>query len=293
MNDAPGSANRSEDGAAGPQRLRVERERRGLERQQVADDLHVDLRIIDALEAGRFESLGAPVYVRGHLRKYAELLGLDPEPLLSAYGQQCVQPPELVPIVPATYPRPEVPVKLIGALVVSVIVIGAAWWALRERDTRPLESGPVTKSAPMSESAESPAAGAENESAAIAPSAQPAAATETIAVPVSAPVEAGQNEGVAERASTGTPVRLRLSFSADSWVELYDADGRRLYFDLGPANSVRSFSATAPVRVLLGNADGVQLELNGQAVALPDQVKRGNVASFTVDARGQVRPADG
>ena len=286
MNDAPGSANLNEHGATGPQRLRVERERRGLERQQVADDLHVDVRIIEALEAGRFERLGAPVFVRGHLRKYAELLGLDPEPLLSAYGQQSVQPPELVPIIPATHSRPEMPAKLIGVLVIAVIVFGAAWWALRKRDTSPPVSAPVT------ESAESPAAVAEDESAAVAPAAQPAAATETIAVPASAPVEARQNEIVAERASTGTPVRLRLSFSADSWVELYDADGRRFYFDLGPANSVRSFSATAPVRVFLGNADGVQLELNGQAVALPDQVKRGNVARFTVDARGQVRPAD-
>lgn len=287
MNDAPGSANRNEDGAAGPQRLRVERERRGLERQQVADDLHVDVRIIEALEAGRFESLGAPVFVRGHLRKYAELLGLDPEPLLSAYGQQSVQPPALVPIVPATHPRPEVPANIIGALVVAVIVISAAWWALRERDTSP----PV--SAPETESAESPAAIAKDESAAVAPGAQPVAVTETITVPASAPVEVAQVENVAERASSGTRVRLRLSFSADSWVELYDADGRRFYFDLGPANSVRSFSATAPVRVFLGNAAGVQMELNGQAVALPEQVKRGNVARFTVDARGQVRPADG
>jgi hypothetical protein len=84
-----------------------------------------------------------------------------------------------------------------------------------------------------------------------------------------------------------------LSFSADSWVELYDAGGQRIFFDLGPANSVRSFTAAAPVRVFLGNAAGVQLELNGQSVALPEKVIRGNVARFTVDARGRVRTTEG
>ena len=39
--------------------------------------------------------------------------------------------------------------------------------------------------------------------------------------------------------------------------------------------------------------DGVQLELNGQPVVVPAQVRRGNVARFTVDAHGQVRRGDG
>jgi hypothetical protein len=45
--------------------------------------------------------------------------------------------------------------------------------------------------------------------------------------------------------------------------------------------------------VFLGNAEGVQLELNGQSVALPERVIRGNVARFTVDARGRVRKTEG
>ncbi len=38
-----------------------------------------------ALEEERFEVLGAPVFVRGHLRRYAELLGLSAETVLEAY----------------------------------------------------------------------------------------------------------------------------------------------------------------------------------------------------------------
>jgi cytoskeleton protein RodZ len=278
-------------GAAGSQRLRAERERRGLERQQVADDLHVDVWIIEALEAGRFESLGAPVYARGHLRKYAELLGLDAGQILADSAQETVRPPELVPVVQAREPHREVPVNIVGGLVVGVVIAGTAWWALSGRDAEtqvapnPIVAEP-SETATVSESAAPPLA----PGMAQIPVAAPEAATPTVAAPlqdekVSAPVPAP--------AAAGTEVRLRLSFSADSWVELYDASGRRVYFDIGPANSVRSFTAAAPVRVFLGNADGVQLEMNGQAIAVPERVRRGNVARFTLDERGQVNRAEG
>lgn len=291
MKGAPGSANRNEEGVTGFERLRVERERRGLQRQQVADELHVDAKTIEALEAGRFESLGAPVYARGHLRKYAELLGLDAEQLLSSYGQQDREPPALVPITPAVLSRHEVPVTLVSALVVGVVVIGTAWWALTERKS---VVPPVPTSAPAPTPTQELAAAVADATVVDEPATPAAVDTATIAAPaISPPAKPSRPESAAEHVSAGTPVRLRLSFSADSWVELYDADGQRIFFDLGPANSVRSFTAKAPVRVFLGNAEGVQLELNGQSVALPEQVIRGNVARFTVDARGRVRMAEG
>lgn len=59
-------------------RLRGAREKRGLTILQAAEKLHVDARMLEALEAGNFAALGALVYVRGHLRRYAELLGEPP-----------------------------------------------------------------------------------------------------------------------------------------------------------------------------------------------------------------------
>jgi cytoskeleton protein RodZ len=91
----------------------------------------------------------------------------------------------------------------------------------------------------------------------------------------------------------GTAVSLRLNFSADSWVELYDAGGQRVFFDMGSAATVRDVKAAAPLKVFLGYADGVQLELNGQPLVLPAEVRRGNVARFTVDASGQVKRSKG
>ena len=54
--------------------LRRERERRALSVQQAAEDLHLDTWMVDAIEADRFVALGAPVYAKGHLKKYAALV---------------------------------------------------------------------------------------------------------------------------------------------------------------------------------------------------------------------------
>jgi cytoskeleton protein RodZ len=264
MSDAPG---------AWLERLRGERERRGLNRQQIAEDLHVDEYVIEALERGDFASLGAPVFARGHLRQYATLLGLSADELATEFERESAQAPELVPLTPsAPRVRAEVPVKWLGAATVSAMVLGVAWWALTQQDT-PVVSAPEPQRKPVTAAAE--------------PVSQPA---EPAAV---APPQPAVVEEQASAVAQGTPVSLRLSFSADSWVELYDAGGRRVFFDLGSANSVRRLTAAAPLQVFFGYADGVQLELNGQPVVVPEQVRRGNVARFTVDEHGQVRRTGG
>src|ERR1700729_3485815 len=67
-------------------RLRAARERRGLTTLQAAEKLHVDARALESLEAENFAALGADVYVRGHLRRYAELVGESPHELQDLYA---------------------------------------------------------------------------------------------------------------------------------------------------------------------------------------------------------------
>jgi cytoskeleton protein RodZ len=280
----PASASADPGGAAWYKRLREQRERRGLNRHQVAEDLHVDEQTIAALEAGRFTSLGAPVFARGHLRKYATVLGLNADELLTEFERDSAQPPDLVPLTPsAPRLRPEVPVKWLGAATVAAMVLGVAWWALTQPET-PLVSQPPQVPPELAPPPAEPVKEPVNVAA------QPVQPVEVAQQPATdaAPVPAAA-EQVTEPAVQGTPVRLQLSFSADSWVELYDASGQRVFFDLGSANSVRSLTAAAPLKVFFGFADGVQLELNGEPVVVPAQMRHGNVARFTVDERGQVR----
>jgi cytoskeleton protein RodZ len=273
---SPGSPIDSNAGTAPGQRLRAARERRRLSVQQVADDLHVGANTIEALEAGKLASLGAPVHGKGHLRRYAILLGLDAEALLAAC--EVAQPaPELVPLRPATRPARFRISRTAVAVVVAAVTAIALGWALANRKVaRPSEprssvvetSPPRVEASPASEAAvETPVAAA------------PAAVT--------VPAAARPNEGAGAAAAR---VRIRMSFGADSWVEIYDAGEQRVFFDMGATGTSRVVTAAAPLRVFLGYADGVRLELDGQVVAVPPEVRRGNLAEFSLDARGHVGP---
>lgn len=112
--------------------LREARERLGLGVSQAAEQLHVDEKVIDALETGRFKAIGAPVFVRGHLRHYANLLG---EPSASGRYESLTQaPPDLtaVPNLPAqrTTPRKLWPLVLFAVILVLAAVV---WWAMGVR----------------------------------------------------------------------------------------------------------------------------------------------------------------
>ena len=68
------------------QRLKAERERRGMSAQKAADEMHLDAWVIEALEADDYQRIGPPVYAKGHLKKYASILGLPAAEMLSAFG---------------------------------------------------------------------------------------------------------------------------------------------------------------------------------------------------------------
>ncbi len=67
-------------------RLLAARESAGLSQVQAAESLHVDPGVIQALEAENFGALGGAVYVRGHLRHYAELVEESAPELLALYA---------------------------------------------------------------------------------------------------------------------------------------------------------------------------------------------------------------
>lgn len=83
-------------------RLREAREARGLEIAQAAEFLKVRRVILEALEDCRFDELPEPALARGYLKRYAQLLGLDPAPLLALYP---IGTPEFASPAPATSPK--------------------------------------------------------------------------------------------------------------------------------------------------------------------------------------------
>lgn len=248
-------------------RLRAAREARGLTTLQAAEKLHVDPRILEALEGEDFAALGAAVYVRGHLRRYAELIGEQYAELQGLYSAAAPAPgPDLTRIphhTPAA--RSSRLVALALLLLVGIAVAGVVWWLLTLPAAKPR---PVSAELPAEAPAEpGTATAARLVSAVAAQSGSPAAAP-----------AAGE-------------AQLALRFSAVSWVAVYDSSGRRLEEGFNAPRSTRTVTGTPPLKVVLGNAPGVAVQLNGQKVALEGLVHRDGTARFLVDGSGHAAPA--
>ncbi|MXW51690.1 MAG: helix-turn-helix domain-containing protein [Gammaproteobacteria bacterium] len=64
--------------------LQAAREAQQLSVPQVADQLKLSSAVVTALEANDWDRLPAQVFVRGYVRAYARLMGLDDEELLDS-----------------------------------------------------------------------------------------------------------------------------------------------------------------------------------------------------------------
>jgi cytoskeleton protein RodZ len=376
-------------------RLRAGREKLGLTVLQVAERIHTDPKIVEAIEAENFEALGAPVYARGHIGHYAELVGESGSELNQLYSNVSkVAQPDLTRIVKAPAGTNSNKLVAPALLVIAVFAVaGAIWWvsalskkkpqlsethvvgeetpataapgsesqtpapgtAPAEEPTQagasgtPADRGPppgatamqarpgpqgsmamqarpaprgtmAMQGGPASAGASTPAqaprsvgtSGAPTASAAQRPGAAsstrtasaPPAPTHRTATPqtriagaqtrvasaspppaqtTSAPAPAAATQ---PRAKNQSQVTLR--YSADSWTEVYDASGARLFYDVGAANSVQTVVGTPPLRVVLGNASGVAVEYNGHSKPISKLSRPDGSVQFSINRSGQV-----
>ncbi len=74
---------------------------------------------------------------------------------------------------------------------------------------------------------------------------------------------------------------LQLRLLNDSWVEITDADGERVEFDLLRTGQLHQYQVNLPLDILIGKASAVDVLLNGVPVDLSPYT-RGNVAKLTL-----------
>jgi cytoskeleton protein RodZ len=331
------------------QRLKAERERKGLTAQKAADELHLEAWVIGALESGDYARIGPAVYGKGHLKRYAALLGLPAAEVLEGYDALSSAP--LPPAKAVTMQmRTSAPAgselsrpAIAGSAIAALVLAGVLWWRpWHPRAAAPASAAPASAvaSAALSEGQSDEPELASTESERERPGAVIAASTDGVpgsggaatsagaagvrgaSSPVGAASSGGvpglagvPNSGGATRGGAATSVgstaiasgrtpavgrsdtdsagvgraRLRLSFTSDSWVDVRDAAGLRVYAGNGRANSVKIVAGAAPLRVYLKSASGVQLEINNHAVAIGRQFVAGDVARFEAGADGVLR----
>lgn len=268
--------------------LRRERERRSLPQLHIAEELHLDVRVVDAIEANRFDELGVPVYARGHLRQYAALLGLSPQFIIERYealtGHQAPPPPIPASVAVGTSVGMERR-SLAGPLWmgVALVALTLGWWIWSSVS----EPGDPMQSALQEESV----AGASFDDT--AETSQSAVLDEPAPVPGATEAAPAGSPAVAlETATNVTPapgdIRMRLEFSDASWAEIYDANGKRLMFGLGESGAARTVSGTPPLQVTLGKASAVTVQVNDRPIVVPRRAGK-DAAKFVIAAGGTVQ----
>ncbi len=272
------------------EKLRAAREQRPLSLEQAAEALHLDEETIVAIEQGDFAKLGAAVYVRGHLKAYAQLIGLSPDEIVAEYrGGDCtpVAEPALrqpgivsVTVNPVLWAGGAL-VILLGVLLGIYVFLGADDLddsiATMGSSKAPVADVPV-RNAPAATATRSETSGSDVPRVAAAPESTPdvpaatvEAGTQTASAPPPAPLPS----------RPAATMRLGLQFNQESWVEISDAN-RRLLFGLQHKGNRRELTGEPPFNLLIGNARGVDLTVNDEPFDVPAARVRGKVARFEI-----------
>ncbi|WP_126454099.1 RodZ domain-containing protein [Sulfuriflexus mobilis] len=287
------------------QRLSSARRALNLSQEQVAASLRLNVSLIKAIEEENYANLPAPMYIAGYLRNYARLLKIPVEPLLAALDMERLDSP---PLIAKAHHRRRVSrsglwVKLFALILLLVLAAGLFNWfqsqdfnwqvlsqpddgnARSEAELPPIIEETIEQPIkhpvePLTETAEVEKVQALSSDALEAAVPQVEAITDLTQSPnieprpqnIPAPVVLA--EGVA-----GTGVSLILKFNEDCWIEIKDAKGKTLAYDLYREGQVKQIRGIAPFNVFLGNARAVEIEYNGEAYDASAFIQ-GNLARF-------------
>jgi len=231
---------------------------------EIAKELHLDEPKVRALERNEFDVLGAPVFAKGHLKTYGQLVNVDADDVLVDY-YQLTRATTAPPVVSA---RPQAGKELspgpwIAVIVIAIIVVTAFWWFTRAPEPEPAVQIEETLPAEIPQE-ESPAPAGSDE---IPEQMEPQQSAPQVVEPVIR--EESQPEPQDEPVVEAGQLHVLVTYTGDCWTEITDANGRRLLFDLGKDGRTVELSGAEPFNVLFGNPGNVSLQVNGEARALP------------------------
>ena len=252
--------------------------------QKAAQDTRISFRHLQSLEEGQYRNLPGGMYNRAFLKCYGAYLGLDPDSLLRKYEQESESHGDR--LVKARTPAPSLtrepfrfPPVLIWSLMFLVSVAGL-WFSRRwiaavfsPYFSRPPASR-MEKREPSGPLVQQPAGGQE---------AQPPAATPVS--PLRTPSVDAAAAAVSVQASMERPLpgalQLRVETVEPCWISI-NGDGRRILTKLLQPGEGQSFAANNDFELILGNAGGVKLKINGKPVK--SLGPSGSVVRFTINA---------
>jgi len=255
------------------EKLKRERELRGISLKQISDDTNIGVRFLEALEEDRLELIPGEFYRRSYLRAYARYLGLDEDRAVNAYAfahQEKNSDDESEEGRTRTGMVPWLPWAL-GAFFVAIIVVLFARPGPDPAESSPSSAPPTsvrnidTSGAGASSSDES-ADRPGSASASASPGVPPAIAENDVPMLAparerNAPRERYERYEQYEQASADGALRLVVAVGESCWLEI-EADGKVVTTGLKEEGFRQEFTADTELRLWLGNAGGVSLWVN-------------------------------
>lgn len=273
------------------QALATARQAKGLTVETVAEKLKLTVRQVEAIEAEDFGHLPAPVFVRGFVRNYARLLGLEANDLLASLDveqkptETLTAPSEGVKFGSSPMRR-WLLIPLLFLLLFMTLVAGLYAWLSQGEDALvtpelvapapvmseqviPVQPGvPAVEVAPAPASPDAPIPQAPASTAPEAPTpAGPQAPTPPagLAAPQTGANTLPVAKPPARPGANGATLRFRVE--DDSWIQVVDGAGQR-YSRLIRAGSSETLQGKPPFKLVVGNAALVKLEYNDHVIDL-------------------------
>jgi cytoskeleton protein RodZ len=268
----------------GGERLAAARRAHEISATDIAKELHLDELKIRALEKNDFAVLGAPVFAKGHLRKYAELVGVPADDVLADYyelNRSAGAPPVVGPVRKF---RRDISLGpwITGGIIVVIVASTAYWWftrgpALPFSQTDPMRLASFASDASEPQQQET---AAESDPFAEEEELPPQEITLASAAPM-----ASEPDPIIEETSVLPQVQVELVFTGECWTEVTDAAGRRLFYDLGTAGRVVAVAGDEPLQILLGASENVDIAVDGRDYSIPNSARRGRMARLTINSQ--------
>ncbi|EAT0899497.1 cytoskeleton protein RodZ [Salmonella enterica] len=283
-------------------RLRNAREQLGLSQQAVAERLCLKVSTVRDIEEDKAPSDLASTFLRGYIRSYARLVHVPEEELLPGLEKQAplraakVAPMQSFSLGKRRKKRDGWLMSFTWLVLFVVVGLTGAWWwqnhkAQQEEITTmadqstaelnadkdsgqsvPLDTRDATsQDTTPAQTAPAPATPVDSTAAMQTP-----AATETpSALPTS-------QAGVA--APAADPNALVMNFTADCWLEVTDATGKKLFSGMQRKDGNLNLTGQAPYKLKIGAPAAVQIQYQGKPVDLSRFIRTNQVARLTLNA---------
>ena len=283
--------------------FRTARESAGYTITEVSDSLKLAEEIIKALENSQVDLLPAATFTQGYIRNYARFLKLPADDIIKAYNKIVPsEEPALIPTTGAPVQKTshDTLVKLTSyGLFFIVIMSLLLWWLQSDVTFSTDDSETVTEKlvpeviAPSIEEIDiEEQVQEERFSEKIIETPNEKDEIKTIEKNTSTIKEAPVDQKPVEKKVTVTGEGedlLELSTDSESWTEVQDANGNRLFFELMKKGDIHQLKGTAPFRVFLGNAPTVKVNINNQDVDISNYIRQNKIAHISIQDNAVVQ----